>query len=229
MAEQQSWAWGLPKSSLPLPHSLYCSWLLFGVVYWIGGLKSKVTSHISSLIIYSFNKQGLQQHVEEPYTTTTTWHLILLLVASCWMAYNSSTSIGCKSANLVALVSLARIVQADLIGVEIRTAGSSLHPLHSQMFLEVSDCFHSTLSSWSSITECGDFALWLIAVSHLNCSALRLLVREILLGGWGGESLSQVYWTMGGIWSAQREHGNTTHNQDHCCSEITVFCVFHVK
>lgn len=102
------------------------------------------------------------------------------------------------------------------------------HPLHSQMFLEVSDCFH-VLSSWSSITECGDFALWLIAEFQLNCSALKLLVREILLGGWGGGSLSQVFWTMGGIWSAQREHGNTTYNQYHCCSKRIVFYVFHVK
>ena len=57
------------KSSLP--NSLFCYWLLFGVIWWIGWLKSEETRHIGNLTIYLFNKQEFQLHVEEPNTATT--------------------------------------------------------------------------------------------------------------------------------------------------------------
>src|SRR4029434_6225964 len=53
---------------------------------------------MSNASIYSFIKQEHQKRVEEPYTATTAWHLLLMLVTSlvthcCGMASHSSTSV----------------------------------------------------------------------------------------------------------------------------------------
>ena len=53
------------KCSLPMPNSLFCHWLLFGVVWWIGWLKSEETRHIGNLTIYSL--------VTIPHLIVSTW------------------------------------------------------------------------------------------------------------------------------------------------------------
>lgn len=71
----QSWVCRLHswKPSLPMPNSLFCYWLVFGVICWFTELKSDKTIHTGNLTIYSFNKQGPQWHVEEPYTAIGTF------------------------------------------------------------------------------------------------------------------------------------------------------------
>lgn len=74
----------LAKSSLPMPNKLFCCWLMFDVVYWIGWLKCEETRHICNL--RSRGLSNMWKHHTQPQQPVTSF--------SCWSLAWSPTAVG---------------------------------------------------------------------------------------------------------------------------------------
>lgn len=72
------------KSFLPIPKGLFCYWLLFGGVYWIGKLKPEQKHVFGNLKMYLFINSGLSSmgknhtHPQEPGTSSSCYLVTLL-------------------------------------------------------------------------------------------------------------------------------------------------------
>ena len=122
--------WGAPKKNLQkcsvngkqcillLVLTLVLSWLVDWMIELSISNKEQ-TRHIGYFTLYSFNTpSGASVAVEDPYAATTAWHLLLMLVTNlvtrcCGMAFHSSTRIHCRSASVVVLVTLTRILSLE--------------------------------------------------------------------------------------------------------------------
>lgn len=128
--------------------------------------------------------------MEDPYTATSAWHLLIMLVASfvthCReMASYSSTTILHNSGSVVVLATLAQRACPNwshkFCEIKIRTASRSFHLLNSQILEVVSNKTHSVEASARifeyrvQLRRCGSATGCRISSSYLY--AFRLLPK----------------------------------------------------
>ena len=115
-----------------LTYIFFCWYSLsFLVAWWFGWLHSptvvrKKTTHIGHFYtLFILHCQGPQYCAEDPYAATKAWHLLMLVTSlvthCCGMASHSSTRICRKSANMFAMVSLARTARPSWSHLKLKT------------------------------------------------------------------------------------------------------------